>query len=154
MLYRFKIIHTLLLFTLLASSCKDQSSVNQNLNESEGKSNTVVYDPNVVEIPEDFPVFYNTFHIDPEYQLNHIVFPLEGKSETEKWTLEEWKIHKPFTENGEFRRDYENFAGIITETITDNKAMFYIIRRFSKVNDEWQLIYYTQGTNLDGFIEQ
>ncbi len=144
MSYQFKFL--LVFFTLLAlSSCKEKS------NEV---TNQEILDPSVVEIPEDFPPFYNTFHIDPEYQLNHIVFPLAGKSETEKWTLEEWEIHRPFTENGEFKRDYENFAGIITETIIDNNGMFYFIRRFSKINEEWQLIYYHQGTNLDGFIKE
>lgn len=144
MLYPFKLPQLLFLFLLFFSSCKEKSS----------SANQAILDPSVVEIPEDFPIFYNTFHIDPEFQLNHIVFPLAGKSETEKWTLEEWDIHQPFPDDGAFKRDYENFAGIITETIIDDKGMFYFIRRFSKMEGEWQLIYYHQGTNLDGFIKE
>ena len=145
MSYQFKINHFLIFFALILSSCKDNTNTTTNQD---------VIDPSVVEIPEDFPAFYNTFHVDPEFQLNHIVFPLAGKSEGEKWQLEEWDIHRPFTENGEFKRDYENFEGIITETIIDKNAMFYFIRRFSKIDGEWQLIYYHQGTNLDGFIKE
>ena len=109
-------------------------------------------DENVVHIPEDFPPFYAKFHVDPEFQLNHIQFPLAGKSDTEKWQAEDWEMHKPFSNTAEFKRDYENIGGMITETIMDNNGMFYIVRRFAKLDKEWSLIYYTQGTKLDGFV--
>lgn len=121
-------------------------------NSGQSVENSYVEDENVVYIPEDFPSFYAKFHIDPEFQLNHVQFPLAGKSKTESWDLESWEIHKPFSNTSEFKRDMENIGGIITETIIDNNGMFYIVRRFAKLGEDWNLIYYTQGTNLDGFV--
>lgn len=130
-------------FLPLIIACNNNSSV----------SNTpILEDENVVHIPEDFPSFYAKFHVDPEFQLNHVQFPLAGKSATESWQAETWEIHKPFSNTSEFKRDIENVAGIITETIMDNNGMFYIVRRFAKLGSDWKLIFYTQGTNLDGFV--
>ena len=134
----------LLLFLPFIIACKN--------NAGESATNNFVEDENVVHIPEDFPSFYAKFHIDPEFQLNHVQFPLAGKSDTEKWEAKDWDIHKPFSNTSEFKRDIENVAGIITETIIDNNGMFYIVRRFAKLGQEWNLIFYTQGTNLDGFV--
>ncbi len=126
-----------------------------NNNQSNVSSDQVdLLDENTVIIPEDFPSFYAKFHVDPEFQLNSIQFPLSGKAPDEKWTAESWEIHKPFNDTGEFKRDMENIAGIITETIMDNNGMFYIVRRFAKLGEDWKLIYYTQGTNLDGFVPE
>ena len=127
------------------TSCKNNESNAATVDES-------VMDENTVIIPEDFPSFYAKFHVDPEFQLNHIQFPLMGASNEEKWTAETWEIHKPFVDSGEFKRDIENVGGIITETIMDNNGMFYIVRRFAKLGEDWKLIFYTQGTNLDGFV--
>lgn len=109
---------------------------------------------NIVHIPDDFPEFYSKFHLDPEYQLSHIQFPLAGKAEGEKWQVDNWDFHKPFTDTDEFIRDYENLGGIITERIVDKGGMFYITRRFAKVASEWNLIFYEMGTNLDGFVPE
>jgi len=109
-------------------------------------------DGNVVHIPEDFPSFYAKFHVDPEFQIQHVQFPLAGKSPTERWEAKDWEFHKPFNNPDEFRRDVENVGGIITETIIDNNAMFFIVRRFAKLASEWHLIYYEIGTNMDGFV--
>lgn len=124
--------------------CKNNTASNQTSTE-------IIEDENTVIIPEDFPSFYAKFHVDPEFQLNSIQFPLSGEGD-ERWTAENWEIHKPFNDNGEFKRDIENIAGIITETIMDNNGMFYIVRRFAKLGNEWKLIFYTQGTKLDGFV--
>ncbi len=107
-----------------------------------------------VEIPEDFLAFYAQFHQDADFQMNHIVFPLSGKSDTSKWQKNNWTMHKPIDlMNGEYVHDIENFAGILTESIIAKDGYFYIIRRFAKTQNEWNLIYYTQGTKLDGFEE-
>ena len=135
----------LIFLMLIISSCKNNST-------NTADSTPLVEDENTVIIPEDFPAFYAKFHVDPEFQLNHIQFPLSGEGPDERWTVENWEIHKPFADNGEFKRDIENIAGIITETIMDNNGMFYIVRRFAKLGDDWKLIFYTQGTKLDGFV--
>lgn len=134
----------LILFLPFIFSCKNNTSPSLPI--------STVEDENVVHIPEDFPSFYAKFHVDPEFQLNHIQFPLSGKGDNEKWTAEEWEIHKPFSNTAQFKRDIENIAGIITETIMENNGMFYIVRRFAKLGDEWMMIYYEQGTKLDGFV--
>ena len=138
-----KFLSLIILLTLF-SACKNNA-------ENVTQPDDPIEDENSVIIPEDFPSFYAKFHVDPEFQLNHIQFPLSGEGD-EKWTAENWEIHKPFANTGEFKRDMENIAGIITETIMDNNGMFYIVRRFAKLGDEWKLIFYTQGTNLDGFV--
>jgi len=141
----YKLIVILFLLTLLIS-CNNKNSATQ-------QSSTAT-EENIVHIPDDFPEFYTRFHLDPEYQLSHIQFPLAGKSETEKWKIENWEFHKPFTESDEFIRDYENLGGIITERIVDKEGMFYITRRYAKIASEWNLIFYELGTNLDGFVPE
>jgi len=140
----------LLLFVILFAACKNNAESTTTVQDPDSN---LIEDENSVIIPEDFPSFYAKFHVDPEFQLNHIQFPLSGEGD-EQWTVENWEIHKPFTNTGEFKRDMENIGGIITETIMDNNGMFYIVRRFVKLGDEWKLIFYTQGTNLDGFVPE
>ena len=107
------------------------------------------------EIPEDFVEFYNKFHTDTLFQVEHIHFPLEGMpalapgSDLEGfsfwWERVGWKMHKPFDDNGgTFTRTFSNFAGIITEQISDNSGQFTMMRRFSKMDGEWTLIYYKE----------
>lgn len=108
----------------------------------------------VVEIPEDFPDFYNKFHLDAQFQIDHISFPLEEKNDSTKWEKEDWVIHQPFDDqSGEFQRDFTNFGGMITETIKEKNGLFYIVRRYTKLAGEWTLIYYVTGTKLDNFKE-
>jgi len=58
------------------------------------------------EQQESFTDFYNKFHTDSEYQLERIVFPLEGLPpfadtiERYYWQKDEWQIHKPFNNEG------------------------------------------------------
>lgn len=99
---------------------------------------------------EEFMQFYNRFHTDSLYQINHIVFPLEGHvynedNEKEKisWSVENWKLHKAFDDmGGTFTRSYSEFGGIISEKILDDKSISSMERRFSKIQNEWHLIYY------------
>lgn len=109
-----------------------------------------------IEIPEDFISFYNQFHTDTAYQLQHILFPLQGIPSLKagdditgmQWWFEKdgWKYHKPFNDmDGTYTRSFDNFAGIITETIVDNTGQFTMVRRFTKSSeDEWTLIYYKE----------
>lgn len=136
------------IFILSICACNGGNSNGENV----AQETSAVTDENSVIIPEDFPAFYAKFHVDPEFQLNHIQFPLSGVGEDERWTAENWSIHKPFSNTDEFKRDMENVGGVITETIMDNNGMFYIVRRFAKLGEDWKLIFYTQGTNLDGFV--
>lgn len=99
---------------------------------------------------EEFENFYDKFHSDAFYQLEHISFPLEGNSYTEdsevemtKWTKSNWKIHKPFDDlGGTFQRSFSSFGDIVTEVISDQNKISSMERRFAKVQGEWNLIYY------------
>jgi len=123
-------------------------------NQSKAKKktdNTSVIEVASNGIPEDFLPFYNTFHEDSIFQLSHISFPLKGIKVTEEtgggieyqYTADEWVIHKEFDDmGGTFSRSFEEFAGIVVETIVANGGQFKSVRRFAKLSGEWNLIYY------------
>jgi len=109
----------------------------------------------VIEIPEAFVSFYEKFHSDSIFQLNHIVFPLKQKSDSSLWLKSEWKLHKPFdNQNGAYLREYDNFNGIIIESIREKNNMFLIQRRFAPSGDSYNLIYYTLDNKLDMWGER
>jgi len=96
------------------------------------------------EIPQDFLSFYDRFHSDIDYQLSHVIFPLQQKDDSTLWQKDEWIMHKPFsTQGGEFTRKYTHLSGIVVENIQDQKGLFTIERRFSKSRDGYNLIYYS-----------
>ena len=101
----------------------------------------------------EFLDFYEKFASDSVYQLEHIVFPLEGmpalRDSTDvipadfKWEKENWILHKAYDDmNGTFTREFIDFKGIVIEKIGDNSGRYTMERRFSKMSDGWQLIYY------------
>jgi hypothetical protein len=100
------------------------------------------------EMPSDFLPFYQTFHADSIFQLSHIVFPLEGKRVDEAgltaWNKEQWVLHKPFSAMGTFTRQLSAFNGIVIEKIIDNSGQYDMERRWSKLSDEWYLIFYKE----------
>ena len=100
------------------------------------------------ELPADFKPFYNSFQSDSLFQLDHIAFPLEMVSDdtlqvNEKWHRENWKVHKPFDDmNGAFSRNFEVSGDFVVEHIIDLTGEFTMMRRFAKLSDGWNLIYY------------
>ena len=109
----------------------------------------------VVEIPEDFPDFYERFHTDSLFQIDHIIWPLSEQVDGSKWTLEDWIMHKPFdNSSGEFTRDLDNFEGIITETISHNQGYFHMQRTFTQMSGEWALIGYKVESIADEGVIQ
>lgn len=95
------------------------------------------------EITEDFWVFYERFHQDSLFQMEHIAFPLQGKSELENWLHSEWTMHRPYDDmNGSFKREFISFEGLVIEKIKDYTGSYGMERRYSKSNNGWNLIYY------------
>jgi len=104
------------------------------------------------DTPEDFQDFYIAFHTDSVYQINHILFPLDGSPAAEiketddfKWRKEDWKLHNlDHFDPDKFsvHRDVVD-STLITEYIRDRNSGFGIKRRFAKFDDEWFLIYYS-----------
>ena len=127
------------LLILVAHSCK---TVTDNKQAPE-KSNESF-------LSAEFEQFYEQFHTDSSYQIDHIIFPLEGMTYDEDnnsivklWTPENWIMHKPFDDmGGTFTRSYTEFGGIISEKIIDDRNISNMERRFSKIQGEWSLIYY------------
>lgn len=112
----------------------------------------VVEQAQEMTLPDDYHTFYDMFHSDSVYQMERIVFPLAGLTQSKdsaqiaesiQWTAQDWRIHKPFdSQNGTFERVFTITGGVITETITANGGLFSINKRYAKLNGEWYLIYY------------
>jgi hypothetical protein len=106
-------------------------------------------------IPADFLAFYDRFSSDSTFQLESIVFPLEGRPalldsmdsipNNFKWQKDEWLLHKQFNDgNGTFSRSFTVFNEIVSEDISEASGQFTMIRRFAKTSDGWKLIYYKE----------
>jgi len=110
-------------------------------------------------LPKGFRKFYENFHRDSIFQLNHIRFPLEGipEKETEEmdltgfyWKKENWTMHRPFNAmDGSFIRDFQSLGeDIVIEKIRHAEASYGMQRRFSRDGDQWYLIYYAAMNEL------
>ncbi len=112
------------------------------------------------EVMKDFQAFYETFHQDTVFQLEHIIFPLEGipagadsmivNNEKYFWKKEGWVCHKPFNfENSEFSHQFIRYSDdLIAERIEHNTGSYGMLRRFAKYDDDWYLIYYAASNRL------
>lgn len=131
-------------------SCK-----NENANTQDKSQKGEPIDILTVEIPSDFIPFYEQFHTDSLFQINHIVFPLAQKEDGTKWQRNQWIMHTPFdSQGGAFSRSFENFNGIIFEYIVEKSGAFKIEKRYSKTTDSYQLIYYTSKVTLEGWTPE
>lgn len=104
---------------------------------------------------EEFKAFYEQFSNDSTFQMQHIVFPLEGRKRlidsTEvhnpdfRWEEKDWLIHKSFDDmNGTFTRTFWDVSGIVIENISDTSETYLMERRFGKLSSGWHLIYYQE----------
>lgn len=112
------------------------------------------------DLPSEFMKFYMQFHTDSLYQVEHILFPLDGlppnadsvtiADKTFKWTAEDWQIHHPFSNANEaFKQEYLSVDdNTVIEYIIDNSTGFGMERRFSNLGNEWYLIYYEAMNSL------
>lgn len=117
----------------------------------EDESSELVYENS---LPDDFHKFYDLYHTDSIFQLEHTIFPLKGlarSADTTKiaeevlWQKEDWIQHKPFNDqNGTFERTFTNIGGIITEYISANEGLFSLEKRYAKLGEDWFLIYYQE----------
>lgn len=106
-------------------------------------------------LPDDFVEFFKRFHTDSIYQLEHIIFPLEGLPHAESstdtvmaerfyWQKDNWVKHNPFNDpSGQFEHWYEVIDPRVIEHWVQLKGTKMVIRRrFAKLDDGWYLIYY------------
>jgi hypothetical protein len=122
-----------------------------------------------IELPADFIEFYKLFHQDSAYQIAHVTFPLSGilqdtagRDSAVTWLAENWKIHKQVIPDDLWAVDFTiPMEGVIIEFIHARTAGYYMERRFAKMGDTWNLIYYaglqslrSAPEELDSLIEE
>jgi hypothetical protein len=103
-------------------------------------------------IPDAFYTFYDQFHQDSAFQMDHIIFPLSGepaydslRSEDFVWEKKDWVMHRPFDDNnGTFDRQWYDVNSVIIEKISDSSGRFTMERRWAKMGGDWALIYYKE----------
>lgn len=113
-----------------------------------------------------FREFYKRFHQDSLYQIEHIIFPLEGLPDNAdsinfvkndfRWKLENWKMHRPFDfEFSDFKRQLEPISDqLVVERIVHQTGQMGMMRRFSRLGDDWYLIYYAGMNRIKGAAPQ
>jgi hypothetical protein len=148
-LHGFFAFSILLLLPLLFDNCKRSST---QITETEEE---LADTSSVDTLPADFVAFYDKFHTDSQYQMDHIIFPLEGLPNsgvgadttiTERyfWQRADWKIHNHFTDpSGQFEHWFVvKDPRIIEHWIAMKGTNLMMQRRFAKLDEEWFLIYY------------
>ncbi len=103
---------------------------------------------------QDFVNFYERFHQDSAYQMEHIIFPLEGlpreadsttiASGAFRWQKEDWRIQRPFDlQSSSFEQQLIPISeGLIIEKIIHKDGGLAMQRRYARLGEEWYLIYY------------
>lgn len=111
-------------------------------------------------LPEDFLAFYERFHKDSAYQMDHIIFPLAGlptdadtmsNPQYYRYQREDWVLHKPFNDPfGDYVREYATpTEDVVVERFVLPKLGYYIERRFAKMDEgKWYLIYYANVNRM------
>lgn len=104
-------------------------------------------------LPEGFTDFYQRFLTDSLYQMEHILFPLQGlpdkadsttlTSNTFRWEMKDWVLHRPIPPSSDFSVDLQ----LITETMVRERirhasGQYAMERRYAYLDDGWYLIYY------------
>ncbi len=102
-------------------------------------------------LPEDFTEFYDRFHSDSLYQMEHISFPLSGIPALQMQQMDtlhyfkkkNWRMHRAIPDSAiAYQGIVEIDEDIIEEEIGLRENRVAIFRRYSKIGDEWYLIYY------------
>ena len=105
-------------------------------------------------LPEGFSGFYTRFHLDSAYQMEHIVFPLQGIPDNadeaainagdHKWEKETWSLMKPVDyQMSEYERQFIPLTDeMVMERVLHKNGQYGMVRRFAVIGDEWNLIYY------------
>lgn len=106
-----------------------------------------------IELPIGFNDFYEEFHGDTTFQMDHIIFPLKGlvarldstgmQREEKIYTKENWVFHRSFVKDGSYNQSYQLLGDLLIETIKDNLGLLEIERRWAHMDSTWFLIYYS-----------
>jgi len=138
-----------LFFLLAFFACKNQNQAPAAAGTTDGQTPA---------LPDGFADFYQKFHSDSMFQVEHIVFPLEGlpnnadsttvADKTFRWTPETWRMQRQFDfQVSEYKREIVPLTEtLVMERILHNSGQFGMVRRFAIIGGEWHLIYYA-GVN-------
>ena len=109
-----------------------------------------------VPLPKDFLDFYEKFHRDSQYQVEHIVWPLQGDASEQidsthykkvgaQWSPEAWRMQRLNYNPNDYHRDVQMLGDVLViERIRAKAANYGIERRFARQSEgEWALIYYS-----------
>ncbi len=156
--------HYGLLFSLLLiiTSLLQCKQTDKKLDSSE-----TTFTQSTKKLPKDFLEFYEKFHSDSIYQINHIVWPLRGiprikdqsveDLENFHWQKDTWVMHqKPDMNHGDYIIKYDlSVPNIITEHILIRNTDLRMMRRFARSNNgEWFLIFYTHLNEFNGDLKE
>lgn len=118
-------------------------------NDGDQQANEALVEDN---LPADFVSFYEEFHRDSSFQMDRIIWPLEGVPDnagdrltdrTFRWQRNEWRIMQPTDVQSSFQREFLPLSNeLIIEKITNNTGQFALIRRWAVISGDWHLIYY------------
>ena len=98
---------------------------------------------------EDFGEFFLKFHSDSIFQMDRVLFPLQGYRSEERdfyWNKEEWILH----ENAQIDTKIFTEEKVVSETDVIHKVYikdsgFYIERVFKVIDCKWYLVYYVES---------
>jgi hypothetical protein len=99
-------------------------------------------------LPTDFIEFYDKYHADSAFQLEHTLFPLPylgQKKNIQEWTADNWVLHQPIDIKASelFDRSFYRIGrSIIGEEIISPSLNLKIERRWQETQGKWLLIYY------------
>lgn len=147
-----------MLFTLVAMLVAKKYYLPTTNASTSQTTTAAVEEPVVEELSDDFSNFYIRFHEDSLYQINHISWPLEGlpakldsiAGQDFKWQKEDWVLHRPFDPTSQtYVRSFDKISpDVIVEYIQDRNGQFGMMRRFARLGDDWNLIYYVAMNRL------
>jgi len=104
-------------------------------------------------MPEGFSDFYQRFLTDSLYQMEHILFPLQGlpdradsstlASKKYQWQQESWRMHHPIESASGFSINIKPVTDTyVLEDIRHESGRYGMERRYAYMDDGWYLIYY------------
>ncbi|PHI21054.1 hypothetical protein CEQ90_05075 [Lewinellaceae bacterium SD302] len=120
-------------------------------NPADKEQETPMAEPDVPNsLPEDFRNFYQQFHADSLYQIEHIQWPLSGmpdraiqEGESFAFTKDNWKMQRPVLASSGYRSQFTMLTeDLVVEEIINPSDGTGLLRRFLKDGEQWTLIYY------------
>ena len=94
--------------------------------------------------------FYELFHGDSAFQVEHVAWPLDGNIRVNdgasvRRTLDAggWELHQPLDLGDTYLRELDlSDPEMVVERIKTTNGAYLIERRFAKLGSTWMLIYY------------